>query len=60
MTDNGPDKQASDKAPITAPPATGRREPFPWPWGVVAVGVLALAWVGIYLLWNGVVFLFGL
>lgn len=44
---------------------TGRQLPveratFNWPWGVVALTVLALAWVGVYLLWNGVVFLFQL
>ena len=44
---------------------TGRQLPverttFKWPWGVVALTVLALGWVGAYLLWNGIVFLFGL
>ena len=60
MTDNGPEKQIGEKAPLAVPPATERREPFPWPWGVIAVGVMALAWVGIYLIWNGIVFLLNL
>lgn len=29
-----------------------------WPWGLVAIGVMALAWVGIYLLWQGILFAF--
>jgi hypothetical protein len=28
-----------------------------WPRGWVALAVIALGWVGVYLLWNGVVFL---
>lgn len=48
------------KAPVAAVPQGRERERavFPWPWGLVAIGVMALAWVGIYLLWNGVAFLF--
>ena len=46
------------KVPLVAPPAAGERSPFAWPWGLVAIGVMALAWVGIYLMWNGIVFLF--
>lgn len=56
---NRPDKGHAPKVPATAP-ATQGRAPFAWPWGLVAIGIMALAWVGIYLLWNGVVFLFSL
>ena len=42
---------------MTASPPTQVRAVFPWPWGLVAIGVMALSWVGIYLLWNGVLFL---
>lgn len=55
-----PEDGATGKAPLAVPSEAGQRMPFPWPWGLVAIGVMALAWVGIYLLWNGVVFLFGL
>ena len=51
------DGQAQD-APLTTAQQARKRPEFSWPWGLVAIGVMALAWVGIYLLWNGIVFLF--
>jgi hypothetical protein len=45
--------------PLTGPRSAVERTTFPWPWGLVAIGVMALAWVGIYLMWNGLAFLFG-
>jgi hypothetical protein len=54
----GPEEGQLRKAPITAVPQGRERAVFPWPWGLVAIGVMALAWVGIYLMWNGIVFLF--
>ena len=51
------DGQTRD-VPLTESASLRERAPFPWPWGVVAIGIMALAWVGIYLLWNGIVFLF--
>jgi len=44
-------------ARLTEPASLQGRAPFPWPWGLVAIGIMALAWVGIYLLWNGFAFL---
>ncbi|SMQ76016.1 hypothetical protein SAMN06295905_2508 [Devosia lucknowensis] len=55
MDNNRPDEGAAHKQPLAA----SERSQFPWPWGIVAIGVMALAWVGIYLLWNGVVFVMG-
>jgi hypothetical protein len=55
---NGPDDGQVDKAPLTASQPVQESTAFPWPWGLVAIGIMALAWVGIYLLWNGVAFLF--
>ncbi|PXA98350.1 hypothetical protein DMC47_09030 [Nostoc sp. 3335mG] len=52
-----PKDGAARKVPLGAPEATGERIPFAWPWGLVAMGVLALGWVGLYLVWNGIVFL---
>lgn len=51
------DGQARD-ARLNGPPSVRERTTFAWPWGLVAIGVMALAWVGIYLLWNGLAFLF--
>jgi hypothetical protein len=31
-----------------------------WPWGLTALAVIIAGWIGLYLLWNGVVFLFTL
>jgi len=56
VDNNRPDDGATRKAPL----ATGERAPFSWPWGLVAIGIMALAWVGIYLVWNGITFLFGI
>jgi hypothetical protein len=53
------DSQAH-KAPLTSAPPVPQRSGLAWPWGLVAIGTMALAWVGIYLLWNGVVFLLSL
>lgn len=55
-----PEDGAARKVPLAAPSDARQRTPFPWPWGLVAVGIMALAWIGIYLLWNGVVFVFSL
>jgi len=54
-----PQKGTARKAPLVGP-AQGERTSFPWPWGLVAIGVMAIAWVGIYLIWQGVVFLLSL
>lgn len=59
MDGERPENGQTRKTPLAAPPAARLRTPFPWPWGLVALGVMALAWVGIYLLWNGIAFLFG-
>jgi hypothetical protein len=56
MPKNRPEEPVVRKA---GEPVTADRPTFPWPWGVVALAVLALGWVGLYLLWNGVAFLFG-
>ena len=55
---NRPEDAQLQPAPLTASPQARKRPEFAWPWGLVAIGVMALAWVGIYLLWNGIVFLF--
>lgn len=55
-----PEDGTARKVPVVAPSEAGQRAPFPWPWGLVAIGVMALAWVGVYLIWNGIVFLFSL
>lgn len=55
MSGDRQEDSRAGKVPLVAPPAAGERSPFPWPWGLVAIGVMALAWVGIYLLWNGIV-----
>lgn len=60
MDNNGPDEGVTSKVPLAVPPTVGERAAFAWPWGLVAVGIMALAWVGIYLIWNGVVFVLGL
>ncbi|MGV8855795.1 MAG: hypothetical protein ACOH2L_14240 [Devosia sp.] len=39
-------------------PSANARAAFPWPWGLVAIGIMALGWVGIYLIWNGIALLF--
>lgn len=57
MRKDGPDEPVVDK---TSQPLPVERPAFRWPWGVVAILVLALGWVGIYLLWNGVALLFHL
>ena len=54
-----PDEGRARDARLVASPSAPDRTTLPWPWGLVAIGVRALAWVGIYLLWNGVAFLFG-
>lgn len=55
-----PEDGAARKVPLVAPSDARQRMSFPWPWGLVAIGVMALAWIGIYLMWNGMVFLFSL
>ena len=57
MEPEGPDDGQVHKAPLTATPRVRERSSFAWPWGLVAIGVMALAWVGVYLLWNGILFL---
>ena len=57
MRKDGPDDPVAEK---TSQPLPVGRTAFKWPWGVVAVAVLALGWLGLYLMWNGVVFLFQL
>jgi hypothetical protein len=57
MRKDGPEEPVVNKAGQQLPVA---RTAFKWPWGIIALAVLALGWVGAYLLWNGVVFLFRL
>lgn len=57
MRKDGPDEPVVQKTGQQLPV---ERAAFAWPWGVVALLVLALGWVGAYLLWNGVIFLFQL
>ncbi|KKB75812.1 hypothetical protein VW35_18755 [Devosia soli] len=59
MNGDRPQKGSAQKAPI-AGDTPSERTAFPWPWGLVAIGVMAIAWVGIYLIWQGAVFLFNL
>ncbi|SEQ42091.1 hypothetical protein SAMN05428969_3020 [Devosia sp. YR412] len=58
MEPKGPDDGQVHKVPMTSAQPARDRTALAWPWGLVAIGVMALAWVGIYLIWNGVVFLF--
>ena len=58
MEGKRPEEGSAQKPPMLAASATDDRPAVAWPWGLVAIGVMALAWVGIYLLWNGLVFLF--
>lgn len=55
MRKDGPNEPVVEK---NGQPLPVEHASFKWPWGVIALGVLALAWVGAYLLWNGVLFLF--
>ena len=57
MRKDGPEEPVVDKA---GQPLPMEGAAFKWPWGIIALAVLALAWVGAYLLWNGVVLLFQL
>jgi hypothetical protein len=57
MRKDGPNEPVVEKA---GQPLPVERTSVKWPWGVIALGVLVLAWVGAYLVWNGVVFLFQL
>lgn len=59
MEGKRPEEGSAQKPPVLAAPATDARPAFAWPWGLVAIGFMALAWVGVYLLWNGLAFLFG-
>jgi hypothetical protein len=54
----GPDDGQVRKAPLAVAPPVQHRSSLAWPWGLVAIGVMALGWIGIYLMWNGIVFLF--
>jgi hypothetical protein len=56
MPKNRPEEPIAHKG---GQPVSAERTVFPWPWGIVAIAVMALAWVGLYLLWNGLAFLFG-
>lgn len=57
MRKNRADEQLAPKAPPALP---AERPAVRWPWGIIALAVIALGWVGIYLMWNGLVFLFQL
>lgn len=57
MEPNLPDDGPARNAKLAASSSLGERTNFPWPWGLVAIGVMALAWVGVYLIWNGFGFL---
>lgn len=57
MRKDGPEEPVVDK---TGQPLPVERVAFRWPWGIIALAVLALGWVGVYLLWNGIVLLFQL
>lgn len=59
MQKDGPDKSVADKVGLPTPSLpSSQRVGFHWPWGIVALAVMVLAWVGVYLIWNGFVFLF--
>lgn len=62
MQQDGRDEKALiNNAHLHAPDLHGRRNLWSrWPWGATALAVILAGWVGIYLLWNGVVFLFTL
>ena len=59
MKPKRPDDGHAQDVRLTETQSVHGRAPFPWPWGLVAIGIMAIAWVGIYLLWNGLAFLFG-
>lgn len=62
MQQDGRDEKALiNNARLHAQDLQGRRDLWSrWPWGVTALAVILAGWVGIYLLWNGIVFLFTL
>lgn len=59
--DGSDDKGAVDESALPNRTLETRKRLWSkWPTGLTALAVIALAWVGIYLLWNGIVFLFTL
>ena len=59
--DGRDDKTVADEASLRARfPETSKHIWSRWPQGLVALAVIALGWVGIYLLWNGIIFLFSI
>jgi hypothetical protein len=56
----GPDDGQAHKTPLTVASSAQQPSRMPWPWGLVAIGFMALAWVGIYLVWQGILFLLNL
>ncbi|WP_375450183.1 hypothetical protein [uncultured Devosia sp.] len=60
MQQDGRDDEtiANDAGLHAAAPETRKDIWSRWPQGLVALTVIALGWVGIYLLWNGIVLLF--
>ena len=50
MRKDGPNEPVVEK---TGQPLPVERTFVKWPWGVIALGVLVLAWVGAYLVWTG-------
>ena len=53
-----PDDGQVQDVRLSKAPSARESATLSWPWGLVAIGVMALAWVGIYLLWHGLALLF--
>lgn len=59
MSHDGHDKKGAAENGVGTPVANLRGQIWSrWPTGITALAVIALAWVGVYLLWNGIVFVF--
>lgn len=59
MSHDGHDKKGAAENGVGSPVANLRGQIWSrWPTGITALVVIALAWVGVYLLWNGIVFVF--
>jgi hypothetical protein len=59
MSHDGHDKKGAAENGVGTPVANFRGQIWSrWPTGITALAVIVLAWVGVYLLWNGIVFVF--
>jgi hypothetical protein len=57
MSQDGHDKKGAAENGVGTPVANLRGQIWSrWPTGITALAVIVLAWVGVYLLWNGIVF----